>query len=107
MNYKLSVHELRKRVDPVSLGIKDTSNIEHLQGIIGQKRAVDALQFGLKIKGVGFNIFVAGQPGIGKMCSVKSVLEDIAKEKDTPPDWCYVNNFDDPYNPKVIQLPAG
>lgn len=107
MNYELSVHELRKRVDPVSLGIKDTSHIRRLQGIIGQKRAVDALQFGLKIKDVGFNIFVAGQSGIGKMCSVKSFLEDIAREKETPPDWCYVNNFDDPYNPRVIQLPAG
>ena len=24
-----------------------------------------------------------------------------------PPDWCYVNNFSNQYEPKAIQLPAG
>ncbi len=107
MSYELSIHELRKKFDPASLGIKDTSNLERLKGIIGQKRAVHALQFGLKIQSVGFNIFVAGPPGIGKMSSVKSFLEEVARGKEAPPDWCYVNNFDNPYSPNAIQLPAG
>lgn len=107
MSYELPVQELRKRFDPMSLGIEDTSHLECLKGIIGQKRAVDALQFGLKIQSAGFNIFVAGPPGSGKMSSVKSFIEEVAKEKKTPPDWCYVNNFDDPYSPKSIQLPPG
>ena len=25
----------------------------------------------------------------------------------TPPDWCYVNNFDDPQKPRRLQLPPG
>ncbi len=107
MNYELSINDLRKTIDPASLGIKDTSSLEHLKGIIGQKRAVDALQFGIKVQGVGYNVFVAGPPGIGKMSSVKSFLEGVAREKETPPDWCYVNNFDNPYSPNTIQLPTG
>ncbi len=107
MNRELSIHELRKTLEPASLGIKDTFNLEHLKGIIGQKRAVDALQFGINIQGVGYNVFVAGPPGIGKMSSVRAFLEDVARTKETPPDWCYVNNFDNPYSPNAIQLPAG
>ncbi|NIS37832.1 AAA family ATPase, partial [Candidatus Saccharibacteria bacterium] len=61
----------------------------------------------LQIKGVGYNIFVAGAPGTGKMTSVQSFLEEVAAEKTTPSDWCYVNNFDDQYIPKAIELPPG
>ncbi|MCF6156996.1 MAG: ATP-binding protein [wastewater metagenome] len=107
MNYEVHTDELRRKFDPEDLGIEDTSELEHLKGIIGQKRAVNALQFGLKVKGIGFNIFVAGPPGVGKIASVKSFVEDMAKEKTVPPDWCYVNNFEDSYNPRAIKLPAG
>ncbi|NIR46895.1 AAA family ATPase [candidate division KSB1 bacterium] len=107
MNQELSYNQLRKTFDPKRLGIESTDGLESLKSIIGQDRAVQALQFGLQIDGVGYNIYVAGPPGIGKMTSVQSFLEEVASQKDTPPDWCYVNNFQDPYNPKGFQLPAG
>ncbi|HWQ11620.1 MAG TPA: AAA family ATPase [Roseiflexaceae bacterium] len=75
--------------------------------IVGQGRAVAALRFGLSIPDGGFNIYAAGPPGIGKMTAVQSFIEDLARARPTPPDWCYVNNFDDPYQPNVIRLPAG
>ncbi len=107
MNAELSVEQLKKQFKPDELGIKSTENIEKLKGIVGQKRASDALNFGLQIDGVGFNIYVSGPPGIGKMTSVKSYLEQMASKKDIPSDWIYVNNFIDPYQPKTIELPAG
>lgn len=108
MNFELSTEQLRKNFDPKALGIKSTESFGHLKGIIGQKRAVSALRFGLHIQGNnGFNVYVAGPPGIGKMTSVKAFLEEVASRKPTPPDWCYVNNFEDAYSPKVIQLPPG
>jgi lon-related putative ATP-dependent protease len=41
------------------------------------------------------------------MTAVQSFLEALARQKPTPPDWCYVNNFEDSYQPKGCQLPAG
>ncbi len=49
------------------------------------------------MKEEGFNIYVAGPPGSGKMTAVSSFLENVARIKDSPSDWCYVHNFDDPY----------
>lgn len=107
MVQEVSPEELRRTFDPAALGIETTEHLEPAEGIIGQERAVSALRFGLEIEGAGFNIFVAGPPGIGKMTAVESFLEERARSKDTPPDWCYVNNFDDPYQPRACRLPAG
>ncbi len=75
--------------------------------IIGQERAARALQLGLGIKSPGFNIFVAGIHGTGKLTAVKSYLEEPAKQEPVPSDWCYINNFKDPFQPGSLQLPAG
>jgi predicted ATP-dependent protease len=107
MHNELKPEQVRKHFDPENLGLEDTEKLDHLIGIIGQDRAVSALEFGLQMKNSGYNIYVAGPPGIGKMTSVEAFIEKMAKEKDTPSDICYVNNFDDSYNPHVIQLPAG
>jgi len=104
---ELSPDELRKTVDPEGLGFASTKDLKPISGIVGQARAISALRFGLDIEGVGFNIYVAGPPGIGKMTAVQSFLEMYAKKKRTPSDWCYVNNFDDSYEPRALKLPAG
>lgn len=78
-----------------------------MAGLIGQPRAAAALRFGLGIDGLGFHIYAAGPPGLSKMTAVQTFLQDTAARKESPPDWCYVNNFDDPYQPKALQLPAG
>ena len=107
MNRPLEKQDLRRFVDPRSLSVESTRELEPLEGIIGQKRAVEALRFGLGIDSLGFNIYVAGPPGIGKMTSVKAFLEEMAAKQDNPPDWCYVYNFSDPYKPKALRLAAG
>jgi lon-related putative ATP-dependent protease len=107
MRRALDRGDLRRTVDPRSLGLKSTRSLDPLKGIIGQRRAVDALRFGLQIERVGYNIYVAGPPGIGKMTSVQSFLEETAARRDTPPDWCYVYNFSDPYKPKSLRLAPG
>lgn len=107
MMQTLSPSQLRRTFDPKALGIETTEHLKTLEGIIGQKRAVSALQFGLEIHEKGFNIYVAGPPGIGKMTAVQSFLEELARRKATPPDWCYINNFEDSYQPQTFQLPTG
>lgn len=104
---KLSPEQMRRTFDPKTLGVAKVAERQARENIIGQKRAVSALQFGLEIRNSGFNIYVAGPPGIGKMTAVQSFLEELARRKDTPPDWCYLNEFEDSYQPKVCQLPPG
>ncbi len=107
MTRELSVSQLRRTIDPASLGIHSTADVAPLEGVIGQERAVQALQFGVGMRNSGFNLFVAGPPGIGKMSAIKSFLETLAKSQPRPNDLCYVNNFDDPYQPLALVLPAG
>jgi lon-related putative ATP-dependent protease len=78
-----------------------------LSEIIGQERAVRALKFGLGIKNHGFNMYVAGYSGTGRKTAVKNFVKAQAKTQPVPPDWCYVNNFGNQYEPKAIQLPSG
>lgn len=104
---ELAFEKLRKECDPKIMRCETTQELQPLEGIIGQERAVRALKFGLDIKELGFNIYVAGYPGTGRMTAVKDFLEEIAKTKPTPPDWCYVYNFNNPYEPQAISLPSG
>ena len=107
MIQELAPEQLRRTYKPDILGCETTEALEPLTGIIGQARAVSALSFGLEMAQPGFHIFVAGPPGIGKMTAVQAYLEKVATQKETPSDWCYVNNFEDTYQPKACKLPAG
>ncbi len=86
---------------------ESTKDLKPLSEIIGQERAVRSLKFGLGIKNHGFNIYVAGYPGTGRKTAIKSFVEQLAQKQPVPPDWCYVNNFANQYEPKAIKLPAG
>jgi len=104
---EVSVEELRREFDSTLMACETTEEMAPLTEIIGQERAVRALKFGLDIKERGFNIYVAGLPGTGRATAVKDFLEEVAKTKPVPHDWCYVNNFKNPYEPRAIKLPPG
>ena len=104
---ELSPESLRKVCDAKFIRCETTEDLVPIREIIGQERAVRALKFGLGIKDHGFNIYVAGYPGTGRKTAVKNFVEEVARDKPVPPDWCYVNNFSNQYEPKAIQLPAG
>ncbi len=107
MARKLTAEEVRRVCSPETLGFESTENLEPVQTIIGQSRALQAIQFGLGIQNSGFNIYAAGLPGTGKMTAIVAFLERVAKGKEVPPDWCYVYNFKDSYTPKALKLKAG
>jgi lon-related putative ATP-dependent protease len=104
---ELPAEKLRKVCDASFMRCETTQGLVPLQGIIGQERAVRALKFGIGIRERGFNIYVAGFPGTGRTTAVKNFVEEIAHVESVPPDWCYVNNFSNSYEPKAIQLPPG
>ena len=106
-NNKLSYKEIRAVVPDELLDFETTKEIEVLDQIIGQDRAVNALKFGINVDKKGFNIYIAGQPGTGKKTAAINFIEESASQKDVPDDWCYVNNFDDPLEPNALRMPPG
>ncbi len=104
---ELRAEELRRTVDPAALPFPTTAEILPGERIIGQERGVSALRFGLEIQKLGFNLYVSGPPGTGKMTAIQSFAKSLARKRPTPDDWCYVHNFEDPYRPKVCRVPAG
>ncbi len=86
---------------------KTTSDLKPLKEIIGQDRAVKALEFGLSIRHVGYNIFVAGYPGGGRKHVIERFLQQRAPKEEAPPDWVYVHNFENPDRPMALRLDAG
>ncbi len=103
----LAASELRRLVDPATLGFKSTAELEPILGLIGQERALKAIQFGASIKSHDFNVFVLGPAASGKTTAVRQYLERTATAKEAPADWIYVNNFDSPNRPRALKLLPG
>jgi lon-related putative ATP-dependent protease len=104
---KLSPSDLRCICDPKIFTFKNTSEIEPLDEVIGQERAVQAIEFGLNMKSQEYNIFVSGIEGTGKSTIIRDIVNEHAETIPSPVDWCMVNNFKDEYRPKTISVPTG
>jgi hypothetical protein len=106
-NLELQPEQLRRRVDPGSLPFRTTAEVEPLMGMIGQPRALSAIEFGLEVETSGYNLFVAGVPGSGRATTVRDSLERFASLRPAPDDWVYVYDFRAADRPNAIRLPAG
>ena len=104
---EVPAEKLRWRCPEEKLSFTTTSDVESCDWIIGQDRAVKAIKLGLDIDAVGYNIFIAGFVGTGRMTTIKHLLEKLEKEGKVPGDICYVYNFRDLDMPQVIHLAAG
>jgi len=104
---KLTPTDLRRKCDPASLRFKSTAELPDLEGIIGQPRALRAMELGSEVTGPGYNTFVLGAPGSGRTTLSREYLERKAGLEPAPDDWCYVYNFDSPRNPRALRLPPG
>jgi lon-related putative ATP-dependent protease len=104
---RLSPEQLRWICDQDCFDFESTKSVPALGEIVGQKRAIQSLEFGLKMESHGYNIYVSGLTGVGRMTLIKTHLEELVKFAPTPEDICFVNNFADPDKPKFLLLPAG
>jgi len=103
----LPAKHLYRRCDLGELAFTTVEELPDPPGLVGQDRAVEAVQFSIGIRRKGFNLFALGPSGTGKHTLVRELLERQAASEPTPADWCYVNNFDDPHKPRRLTLPAG
>lgn len=75
--------------------------------IIGQPRALQALQMATGVRAKGFNLFVMGYPGTGRYTAVKKILSEYTSETSDFEDIAYVYNFSQPEHPKILYFPGG
>lgn len=85
----------------------NTSEIEPNDGIIGQERAVRAMQLGLKMNHPTYNIYVSGDCGSGRITYTIKAIESQEIDQNKIKDWCYVYNFKNPRCPIALSFPAG
>ncbi|MEI8032004.1 MAG: AAA family ATPase [Chlorobiaceae bacterium] len=103
----LNPAQLYRSCDPGEFSFKTTAELDGTVEVTGQNRAIDAITFSMGIKHQGFNLFALGPNGTGKQSTIMHFLGNIAPSAPTPDDWCYVNNFENPRNPRALRLPAG
>jgi predicted ATP-dependent protease len=101
---KLPLEALKATIDLST--IDSTSLLTTQAGILGQERAQSALEFGLAMPNSGYNIFVMGETGSGRLSMIMQYLATITPTQSAPVSYAYVDNFDNPREPIAIQLPA-
>lgn len=105
--YALASDALKWRCDLACLGFESVAEFPLSAGIIGQNRAIAALQLAFRIRSKGHNVFVCGPAGFGRTTTVRHVLDTLDTGRGAPPDIVYVHNFRDPDRPVTFGLPAG
>ncbi|NVM23012.1 MAG: AAA family ATPase [Desulfobacterales bacterium] len=105
---EVPVKDLRLHVDPKTLKVGSTGELcPAARGVVGQRRAVEALKFGIGMHDPEYNIYIAGPTDTGATYIARTFLEEAAKKEPPPSDWCYVYNFKEPDKPRGLRLDCG
>ncbi|MFC1772410.1 Lon protease family protein [Pseudomonadota bacterium] len=103
----LHPEQLRSYCNPESFRFQTTDDLPDLGEMVGQERALAALDFGVGMQNSGYNLYVLGPAGSGKYTTVSRFLKEKAAGSAAPADWVYVNNFEDSSKPLAMRLPTG
>ncbi len=104
---RVSPENLSRIMNPAKFPSETTSGFEPLEGTIGQERGVRSINFALAHGTGGFNCYVSGPIGTGKMTTVMSIVRKRARDEKNALDWVYVYNFENPGEPLSIGLKTG
>ncbi|MFW6273509.1 MAG: Lon protease family protein [Halanaerobium sp.] len=106
--YKIPISNLDYNFKSEELDFETTEELSAIdEEIIGQNRAADSLDFGMRVNKSGYNIFMAGESGTGKSTYAENMTEEKSAEMEQPKDILYVFNFSEPEEPRVMRVPAG
>ncbi|MBV0932593.1 Lon protease family protein [Marinobacterium weihaiense] len=105
MDTRLTPEQLRHGCDLTPFGIKSSADLSPDQSVLGQGRALDAIQFSIGMDHQGYNLFVSGSTGVGKRELVSRIISAEAASGEAPHDCCYIHNFDRPNQPTTLILP--
>ncbi len=104
---ELSHTELRWTCPTRWFTFRTTKELEPLDTIVGQPRAIEALRLGALLRSAGYNIYVSGLSGTGRLTTIQHILEQLRQPVKNLRDFCYVHNFQTPEEPKLLVLSAG
>lgn len=106
-NLNVAVTDLRKACDTLPVQFERSDELPESRALLGQRRAIDAIRFGIQMEHDGYNVFVLGRPGSHRHELVDELVNQQALHERPPRDWCYVNNFTDPERPQALRFEAG
>ena len=101
---KLPLATLKATIDLSAIDF--TTPLNSQTSILGQERAQSALEFGIAMPNSGYNIFVMGETGSGRLSMIMQYLNTLAPNNPAPASYAYVDNFENSREPIAIQLPA-
>ena len=104
---ELRPQDLRWRCEAASIPFETTADAALAEGVIGQDRAIKAIQMGLEVGASGYNIFVCGLSGSSRGGLISRMIREIEPHTTPAPDRCYVNNFRASDRPRLLTLPRG
>ncbi len=106
--HRIPTEQVRWTCSPEDLPFTTTAELNiAAESIVGQNRAVGAIDFGLAVPQPGYNIFVTGPVGTGRTTYTESKVTALAATLPAPSDWIYVHNFQQADQPMAIALPPG
>lgn len=85
----------------------ETPTAPPVQETVGQTRARQALELGFEMTAPGYNVFVTGLSGSGRMYMVERILRRLKVRMAPRRDRVFVENYDDPSTPHLLALPPG
>ena len=104
---RLAPERLLRRCTLDGLPFETTETLRDGDEVVGQRRAIDAIRFGIGIAAEGYNLYAMGAEGLGRRTLARRFLDEAAAKRPAPSDWCYVFNFRVPHRPIAIALPPG
>lgn len=104
---KVSISKLRWKCPDSKFNFKSTETLKPLETIVGQPRAIESIKIGAELFATGYNIFVTGMSGTGRLTTVRSILKDVTTTRPQLFDFCYVNNFTHQEKPTLLRLQRG
>ena len=63
---RIAPSRLRRECRPETLGFRSTEELPAFDGLVGQSRALEALDLGARIEKPGFNMFILGERGTAR-----------------------------------------
>ncbi|MGR8979135.1 MAG: Lon protease family protein [Gammaproteobacteria bacterium] len=100
---QLGIEALKLNIDLTGFDLGEAPKLP--EAIMGQPRAQSALEFGVAMPNPGYNVFVMGEPGLGRLSMITQHLDSLAQTLPAPPSYAYVNNFENGREPVAIELP--
>ena len=106
---ELTLDEVVLNIDEIHGDVSASHPVsdERRWAVIGQDRAVKALEMGVAIRAKGYNIFVVGESGTGKHTAIQDILSRHRTKNGKLRDIVYVQDFQEPDKPRHLTFPEG